>query len=377
MDDIRVSEVLHSNVGDGSIKNVSMFDNVKPQSTRHKRSEFEKVEEVSIDKFMSEILPNCTSVEAFLTNQHGGNLVSLTTANKSDSKPIFKWDNNYSWTFNGNLAGKSQIKEAVKTKGGKIDGVLRFSIMWNEEGNDGSDLDAWCLQPDKEKIGFSSPFRKDRSSNSLSSCSGQLDLDITSPRGKLAVENIYFKNIDSLKNGVYKFWVNQYSASNSQGFKAEIEFDGEIYSYEYNKLVHGNVEIAEVTFKNGVFTINHILPEVGVSSSEIYGLQTNEFHKVNLVCLSPNHWSNNKVGNKHYFFMLDGSKTPNPIRSFHNENLLPELAAHRKVLEVLGSTNMINTNVAQLSGLGFNATVKEELVVKVSGSFKRVLKIKF
>jgi hypothetical protein len=238
-------------------------------------------------------------------------------------------------------------------------------------------LDAWCLQPDRERIGFDTPFRKDRSSASVSSCSGQLDLDITSPNGKLAVENIYFNDINSLKDGVYKFWVNQYSERNSQGFKAEIEFDGEIYSYEYNTPARGNIQVAKVTFKNGVFTIKHILPEIGVSSSEIYGLPTNEFHKVNLVCLSPNHWSSNKVGNKHYFFMLDGSKPPTSIRSFHNENLLPELAAHRKVLEVLGSTNMINPDVAQLSGLGFNATVKEELVVKVSGSFKRVLKIKF
>ena len=60
---------------------------------------------------------------------------------QSESKPIFKWSNNYSWTFNGNLAGKSQIKEAVKSEGGKIDGVLRFSIIWNEDGKDILDFD--------------------------------------------------------------------------------------------------------------------------------------------------------------------------------------------------------------------------------------------
>ena len=73
----------------------------------------DNVEEVSIDKFMKDILPSCSSVEVFLTNNQQGNLVSLTTANNVDSKPIFKWNNNYSWTFNGNLAGKSQIKKAV------------------------------------------------------------------------------------------------------------------------------------------------------------------------------------------------------------------------------------------------------------------------
>jgi hypothetical protein len=114
MDDIKASEIKHMNVGDGAIKNVSIFDGVKSTSTRHKKSEFDGIEEVTIDKFMADILPSCTSVEAFLLGKHEGNLVSLTTANNSESKPIFKWNNNYSWTFNGNLAGQSQIKEAVK-----------------------------------------------------------------------------------------------------------------------------------------------------------------------------------------------------------------------------------------------------------------------
>jgi hypothetical protein len=67
----------------------------------------------------------------------------------------------------------------------------------------------------------------------------------------------------------------------------------------------------------------------------------------------------------------------NLIRSFHAENLIPELAQHRKVLEVLGNTTMIEPATTQLSGLGFNATVKDELVVKLQGSFKRTIKIKF
>jgi hypothetical protein len=109
----------------------------------------------------------------------------------------------------------------------------------------------------------------------------------------------------------------------------------------------------------------------------VYGLETNQFHKVNLVCLSPNHWEDNSVGNKHYFFMLDGCKCPTAIRGFHNENLLPELAQHRMVLEVLGATNMIEPAKKQLSGLGFNATVRDELIVKLQGTHKRMMKIKF
>ena len=379
IDDIKVSEILHSNVGDGKLKSVSIFDGVKSSSTRHKRSEFDGVEEVTIEKFMKDILPSCTSVEAFLSANHEGNLVSLTTSNVKDSKPIFKWSNNYSWTFSGNLAGKSQIKEAVKTAGGNIEGVLRFSLIWNDDnGSDDSDLDAWCRQPDNTMIGYSAGYRKD-SGNRFSTCKGQLDLDNQHPNGKLAVENIYFVDRSSLKQGVYRFWVNQFSARRSKGFKAEIEFDGEVFNYEYNRPVSGNIAVADVTFKDGKFTIDHSLPAtegIGVSK-EIYGLQTNEFHKVNLVCLSPNHWEGNNIGNKHYFFMLEGCKSPVSIRGFHNENLLPELAAHRKVLEVLGATNMIAPANKQLSGLGFNATVRDELIVKLQGTHKRVVKIRF
>ena len=75
--------------------------------------------------------------------------------------------------------------------------------------------------------------------------------------------------------------------------------------------------------------------------------------------------------------MLNECKCPTSIRSFHAENLIPELAQHRKVLEVLGNSTMISPADKQLSGLGFNATVHDELIVRLQGSFKRVIKIKF
>lgn len=371
IDDIKVSEILHANVGDGKIKSVSIFDGVKSTSTRHKRSEFDKVEEVGIDKFMSDILPNCTSVEAFLQNDHENNFVSLTTSNNEDSKKIFKWDNNYSWTFNGNLAGKSQIKEEVKSKGGKVDGVLRFSMMWADGNGDNSDLDLHCIEPNNNEIYFGRKVSQ--------FTGGNLDVDITQPGGKLAVENITYPSLSKMIDGRYRLFIRQYSARSSKGFKAEIEFNSELYSYTYDKPVSGDVQIAEVTLNNGVFSIVHKLPAtdgIGVTK-EIYGLESNQFHKVNLVCLSPNHWGNQNIGNKHYFFFLEGAKCPTSIRSFHNENLIPELAQHRKVLECLSATNMIEPTGKQLSGLGYNATVSDSLIVRLQGTHKRILKIRF
>lgn len=75
--------------------------------------------------------------------------------------------------------------------------------------------------------------------------------------------------------------------------------------------------------------------------------------------------------------MLNKAKSSTSIRSFHNENLIPELATHRKVLEVLGNQCMIELSDKQLSGLGFNSTVKDEVILKLQGSHKRIVKIQF
>tara|TARA_R110000851_G_scaffold71614_1_gene159179 strand:- start:1010 stop:3127 length:2118 start_codon:yes stop_codon:yes gene_type:complete len=373
LDDIKASEIMHINSGDGEIEGVSMFDGIKANKTRHKRNEFEGIEEVTIENFMAKILPGCTSVQAYVANSHENNMVTMTTPMEAQSKPLFKWNNNYSWTYNGNLTGKSQIKESVKSQGGKVDGVLRFSIMWAEDDFDKSDLDAHCNEPNGNTIYFNNP---------RSNTGGNLDIDIQSPQshkqytGKDVVENITFPTLSKMPNGDYKFMVHQFSRNQSQGFKAEIEFDGQIFYYEYNKSVTGRVQVAVVSLKNNVFSIDHKLPETH-SNKEVYGLETNQFHQVELACLSPNHWNDNKIGNKHYFFMLKGCKAQSKIRSFHIENLLPELAEHRKVLEVLGNTTMITPEDKELSGIGFNATVRDELIVKLTGTHKRMVKIKF
>lgn len=373
LSDIKLSEIKHMNVDENGEKPVGLFAGVQPSKpTQHKRSQFDGIQEVSIGEFMQNILPRCTSVELFLENRHQNNFVSLITTNK-DSKPIFKWSNNFSWTYRNNLTGKSEIKESVKVAGGNIEGVLRCSLAWNESGKDQSDLDLWCVQPNNEKIGFNSGFRKDQN-NRFSSCSGQLDLDEQFPGKKLAVENIYFTNIEKLKTGQYLFQVNQFADINSLGFKAEIEFDGQIYSYEYPRPVVGRINVATVTFKDGRFSIEHHLPELN-QSKKVWGLESNKFHKVNLVCLSPNHWGDNNIGNKHYFFMLDKCASDEPLRSFHNEYLNGDLLNYRKVLEVLADTTRIAPTKPQLAGLGFNATVKDSVILKLKGSFERVVKV--
>ena len=373
IEDIRVCDILHCNSGDGKVKPVSILDGIKPTSTRHKRSEFDGVEVVSIEKFMKDILPGCTSVEAFLLNSHKNNFVTLTTPVNKDSKPIFKWGNNFGWTYNGNLAGKSEIKEAVKAAGGFVDAFFRFSIMWNEDGRSIVDLDAHAMEPTGREI-----YYGQYKGRKTPECGGMLDIDMICPHNT-GVENIFWTEPERIKDGAYRFWIVNFDGGNNNGAKAEIAFGDEVFTYLVDHEIKGNVHIATVHVKNGA--IDHIeqskyLVDSNATSTEIYGLETNKFHKVNLVCLSPNHWDS-PIGNKHYFFMLDGAKSPESIRGFHNEFLRPELLEHRKVMEVLGTTLKVESTDKQLSGLGFNATVRDELVLRLQGTHKRIIKVQF
>lgn len=370
IDDIAANEIQHMNVGDGGIVKPSLFDSIKPSKPQKIKQNNGDISEISIDDFLSEIAPKCSHIEVLLENRMSENMCALTTSLNKESKGLFKWGNNFSWTFNGNLAGKSQIKEAVKSAGGKVDGVLRFSIMWADNDGDNSDLDAHCNEPNGNRIYFS----KKKSYQT----GGWLDIDITSPSGKLAVENISYPSLEKMSNGKYLFRVHQFAARSSKGFKAEIEFNGEIFNYEYNSAIPSKnfVDVAEITLKNGELSISHKLPEIN-QSKEIWGLNTNEFHQVSLMCLSPNHWGDNSFGNKHYMFMIKNCKPNTQLRSFHNENLNEDLLKHRKVMEVLASTTMVESEVDSLAGLGFNATVRDDLIIKTTGEINRMYKIKF
>lgn len=329
---------------------------------------FDKVEEVSVDKFVSDILPRAESLEVLVTNKHTPNFVTLTAPVYDNAPNLFKWGNAFAWSYNGNIAD-SGMKERVKAAGGKVDGVLRFSIQWNEEHKDkNNDLDAHCTSP-KSHIYFS---------QRRGSCGGVLDVDITAPRMVTAVENITWQDLSTMPDGEYKFYVRNYSVHNTKGFRAEIEMNGEVFTYDYPSSVGcgRNVTVATVTLKNGEFTIKHSLKST-TSSQKVYGVDTETFVKVKTMMFSPNHWDGEETGNRHYFFMLEGCKTDEEVRGIYNEFLKPELNEHRKVFELLGSKMMCEPTDTQLSGVGFSTTKRNELVVKVGGATSRMVKVLF
>ncbi|MCK5021461.1 MAG: hypothetical protein KAS32_30900, partial [Candidatus Peribacteraceae bacterium] len=163
------------------------------------------------------------------------------------------------------------------------------------------------------------------------------------------------------------------------GFTAEIEYEGKIHSYAYDKELRNNekVQVALLEFSKEYGIKFRKSLSSSSMSKDIWNLKTCQFHRVSTVMNSPNHWDGEETGNKHTFFILEDCLNPEKARGFFNEFLDERLRDHRKVFEVLGSRMRAEYSGSQISGLGFSSTKRNQVVCKVAGAFSRIIKINF
>lgn len=373
LDDITVNNILFVNRDSAKRVTGSVFDELMSE-TKQPPKQFSRVEEIGIDKFISDVLPTAKEVEVYMENRHESNMVSLIAPQNPDAKTMFKWANGFSWAYAGNMTD-SDIRDNVKKAGGKVDGVLRFSIQWNDVERDGNDLDAHCIESfHNVEIFYARKISR--------FSGGNLDVDIINPEyDSPAVENITFPVKSAMHSGQYRFFVHCYSnRGGKSGFRAEIEFDGKVYRYDYRKALRQkeDVEVATVTLdEHGNFTLDEKLPSQ-FTSRDVWNMKTNTFVPVSVIMYSPNYWDEQQgIGHRHYFFMLNGCANPESPNGFYNEFLKQELVEHKRVFEALGSKMAVEMAEDQLSGLGFSSTKRNNLIVKVKGATERVMKIKF
>lgn len=351
--DVTVNNVLFvdneaaSQMKDG-LTDLLMEEAVKP--TRKKGA----AEPVTIEDFMQNVLPHTTALELVLKNSQLSNFVSLTAPQESNTGNLFKWSNDFAWSYDGELADSS-ISDRVKAKGGRVEGAkLRFSLAWFNF----DDLDIHVTPPRGRQIFYGNK-------------QGILDVDMNAggKSSREAVENCSWmsKPVD----GKYTICINQYTKRENidLGFTLELESAGKIKQYHYKKAVTGMLPALAVTVKDGV--ISHVKELCELSSEETpqekWGVKTLEPVRVSTMMYSPNYWDNNKIGNKHYLFMLENCINPEETRGIYNEFLTSALEPHRKVFEILGSKTKCATSDEQLSGVGFSSTRGDTVIVLANG----------
>ena len=322
-------------------------------------------EDISIDTFMADVLPTASSISLLVRNSYRNNFVSLTAPVHADAERLFKWDNSFAWSYDGNVA--DSIKERVKTAGGNVtNAALRVSLAWFN--ND--DLDLHCNFYGTH-VYFANPM-------------GILDVDMNGRGGiskdRKPVENMSFR---SLRDGVYDFKVNQYNRRETidKGFEVEVECAGQLHNFQFNHAVSGDVALFSITIKNGAITDIAVTDKrlvSGSTSQEKWGINTEQFVKVDTLMNSPNYWDNNATGNKHYIFALKGCKQPGKTRGIYNEFLRSDLEQHRKAFELVGNLTQCEASEDQISGLGFSSTRDDNVTVQVkSGNRTRNFNVQF
>ena len=313
----------------------------------------DKVQDITIDDFMSKVVPTAKSIHLHLKNSMMGNFMSLT-APVNECKNLFKWDNNFAWSYDGNIT--DSIKQRVKAAGGNIDVKFRTSLAWYNY----DDLDIHCKTPSNKHIHYGNKM------NVL-----DVDMNAGGRNSRTPVENLSWKTYE---NGKHHIFVHNFSKreNSGAGFELEVEFNGSTWNYSYVKPVGSreSIKCLDITITNNKIDI-YKYPSIKEESpqKEKWNVKTENLVPVDTILLSPNHWDGQSIGNKHWFFIIKNCINPEKTRGFYNEFLSNELNEHRKVFEVLADKIKCPETEDQLSGLGFSSTKKEEVLMLVDNKY--------
>lgn len=324
--------------------------------------------EISIERFLADVLPKATAIDLVVRNRHLNNFMALTAPVHGAEGKLFKWDNDFAWTYSGNIS--DSIKDRVKAAGGTTDAVLRVSLAWHNA----DDLDLHAHEPGGDHICFHM-HRAGRGGPSR--CGGLLDVDMNAggaTNSKDPVENIVWT---APRDGVYKIVVNNYSQRDKSngGYTIEVENAGQVHQFscQQSPSSGANHNALQIVVKDRKVVKVEMMAGVtgGSFSQEKWGIATEQPARVSMITLSPNYWGDNGIGNKHYMFILDGCRTDEPLRGILNEYLSARLEPHRKVFEVLGDKTKCQPTPEQLAGLGFSSTKGDSVTVNVTTGARR------
>jgi len=350
--DISVNDILFVDLAtrsklkdSGGIAGLLMQE-VKPQklSTQHATV-------IDIEDFLETVLPQAETIELELKNKMSGNFMSLTAPVNDSAPNLFKWNNGFAWSYNGNVA--DSIKEKVKRAGGNVDAQLRVSLNWFNK----DDLDIHVTEPNGNIIYFGNRGNK-----------LDVDMNVSSPV-RDAVENVRW--LHKPANGKYVVAIDNFTPRETSdvGFNLEVESNGKLYEFSYPKTVRGKVNAITLEVKDG--EVISFIKSPGLSENSVgkenWNVKTETFVKVSTLVSSPNYMEENGSGNKHWFFILDECINPEETRGFYNEQLRTDLTKHRKVFEILADKLKCKHTTEQMSGVGFSSTKRDSVVVRAKG----------
>ena len=303
-------------------KSLSVFDDLKQDAelTVKKKLDLSKAKEIKFGDFIK-LLPKVSKIGLLPSSAVNSSKVVLTNSKNENIPTPFKWDNNFAWSYIESDTADSIVKR-VKEAGGVVDGDVRFSLSWDNS----DDLDLSFENNYYQKIYF----------GDKRTLGGRLDVDANfSEIVENPVENIYWSDINHLKDGEYRVSVNNYMlrSERNQGFKLQMEVLGEITTYSYpDNDLRSVTTMLKIAKKGDNIDVTYENPKLIK-----HNLSGNKFIDIKNVIKSPNAWEGEAIGNEHIIFLADDVEVKFSVRGFYNEQLNSKLEEHRKVTEILGS----------------------------------------